>query len=405
MLFNVIMYCQEPPLLFPGRTNVQKAERTYRSQLRSASKCQTIESILDATVRLHGEGTTDVEAVAREAGVSVATVRKYFPTREDLFRGCTEHFLRTHRPPSLDTIGRIRDSGERLAEMVRQVYNLHGKALGHAWLAYQMQSESPVMARTVAKVEGFVSIAVDVMLHDWSGATGSLREELFGYARGLLSPLTYRAMRLPGSLSHEAAVEQTTVALATMLDIALPDQFRNRLLTRQQHNCERGTKMIGVNLKELTMLEGWYENDPSTRSRVAFPLYAATGAHTSAAVYFELDPGMAVGTHTDSAEEILFVVSGGVEVTLGEERATVGEGHLLLIPAMLPHNVRNVGTGTARLLGFFASCLVQSTFDQPSMPTRQQTLGTPPVPTPNGPLPWNQVAQMVMTQIGQAGER
>lgn len=384
--------------------SMDKAKRPYRSRLRSEGKSQTIESILDATVRLHGEGTTEIEAVAREAGVSVATIRKYFPTREDLFRGCTEHFVRTRNPPALGALARLSDPGERLAETVRQVYAFHSTAFGHTWLAYQMQGESPVMARMVAHVEGFIRIAVDTMLHDWSGATGSLRDQLFGHARGLLSPLTYRAMRLTGALRHEAAVDQSTVALAKMLGIALPDRFGTRLVTRQQAHYERGKKMIGVNLKELTMLEGWYEKDPSTRARTAFPLYAATGTRSSAAVYFELEPGMALGTHTDSAEEILFVVSGSVELTLGEEQATVGEGHLALIPAMVPHNVRNVGTDTAKLLGFFASSLVQSTFDQPLMPVGQQEMGTPPVPTPNGPLTWNQVTQMIMAQIGQARE-
>lgn len=376
--------------------------RPYQSPLRNESKSQTITSILDAAVRLHGQGTTEVESVAREAGVSVATVRKYFPTREDLFRGCTEHFLRTHQPPSLDRLGRIPNRGCRLVEIVRQAYDYYKSAFGQTWLAYQLQGESTVMAHTVAAVEGFSQVAVDVMTHDWSEAAGSAREGTIRYARGLLSALTYRSLRSCGGLSHDAARQQTTLALAKLLGIDLPDETRFDSVMREQGASERGLKMIGVNLKDLTLLEGWYENDPSTRSRTAFPLYGATGTRSSAVVYFELDPGMAVGMHTDSAEEILVVLSGAVEATLGEDRTTVGEGHLLVIPAMAPHNIRNVGTAPARLLGFFASNLVQSTFDQPIMPIRQRAVGTPPIPTPNGPLTWNAVAQIMMAPVDKA---
>lgn len=85
------------------------------------------------------------------------------------------------------------------------------------------------------------------------------------------------------------------------------------------------------------------------------------------------------GTHTDSAEEILLVLAGTVEVRLGEERGTLGQGAAALIPALVPHSVHNSRTETARCVGFFAAAAVVSTFDQPLMPFGQQAVGTPPV--------------------------
>ncbi len=137
--------------------------------------------------------------------------------------------------------------------------------------------------------------------------------------------------------------------------------------------------MNTADLNHLDLLDAWYEDDPAMRIRVTFPFYAATGAEGSAVVYFEIEPGRYLGTHTDSAEEIVLVLSGTVEATVGDERGRLSAGQAALIPAMAPHGVRNVGDETARCVGFFAGAEVVSTFDQPMMPFGQRVVGTPPV--------------------------
>jgi quercetin dioxygenase-like cupin family protein len=136
--------------------------------------------------------------------------------------------------------------------------------------------------------------------------------------------------------------------------------------------------MQTADLNQLELLEGWYEQDPAMRTRVTFPFFAATGTENTAVVYFEIEPGHYLGTHTDSAEEIVLVLAGTVEASLGEETGRLSAGQAALIPAMVPHGVRNVGDETARCVGFFAAAEVVSTFDQPMMPFGQQVLGTPP---------------------------
>lgn len=163
--------------------------------------------------------------------------------------------------------------------------------------------------------------------------------------------------------------------------------------------------MIAVRLQDLVLLEGWQEHDPALRNKVAFPLYAVTGTSQSSTVYFELEPGKALGTHTDSAEEILLVLGGTVEVTVGAETVTASQGTLALVPAMVPHGVRNVGAETARCLGFFAAPRVVSTFTRPIMPLGQQEAGMPPIPAPDGPLTWNQVAERLMAMFGGNDQR
>lgn len=130
--------------------------------------------------------------------------------------------------------------------------------------------------------------------------------------------------------------------------------------------------MITAPLSAHDRPEVWWESDPSVRVRADFPLSAAKGSANTAVVYFELDPGCSLGRHTDSAEEVLLVLEGVVEVTVGDETGTVGAGTIALVPEMVPHSIRNVGDTPARVAGFFPSGHIVATFDEPYVPIDQQ---------------------------------
>ena len=116
----------------------------------------------------------------------------------------------------------------------------------------------------------------------------------------------------------------------------------------------------------------WWKSDPSVRVRADFPLSAATGSESSAVVYFELEPGCKLGRHTDSAEEVLLVLEGTVEVEVGDERGRISAGEMAVVPEMVPHGVANVGDSMARVIGFFSRGHIVATFDQPYEPMGQQ---------------------------------
>src|SRR5215210_5007373 len=137
--------------------------------------------------------------------------------------------------------------------------------------------------------------------------------------------------------------------------------------------------MIAERIDELELMEVWYEDDPAMRLKVNFPFFLGTGTKSTSVVYFEIEPGHRLGTHTDSAEEILLVLSGEVEVPLGDEQGRLSAGEMALVPAMVPHSLRNVGDGRVRVAGFFSSNVIVSTFDQPMTPFGQRIVGTPPV--------------------------
>jgi quercetin dioxygenase-like cupin family protein len=133
--------------------------------------------------------------------------------------------------------------------------------------------------------------------------------------------------------------------------------------------------MLAINTRDLELREGWIESDRDVaRVNVAFPLNRWAGTEDSAVVYFELEAGNRLATHTDSAEEILYIVAGQGEAELGDERGPASAGDLVVIPAMVPHGIRNTGGETLKVVGFFSQAEVESTFDEPVQPMGFTTL-------------------------------
>jgi quercetin dioxygenase-like cupin family protein len=135
--------------------------------------------------------------------------------------------------------------------------------------------------------------------------------------------------------------------------------------------------MLAVQIDDLELIEGWSENDPTRRARFNFPIFNQTGALSTAVVYFEVDPGQHLGMHTDSAEEILYIVSGTAEAIVGDERGELGPGSMALVPATVPHDIVNAGEETVRVVGFFSSSTLVSVFEDPFAPIGRRVVGTP----------------------------
>ncbi len=171
-------------------------------------------------MRLHSQGITTFRTVAKEAGVSLPTVEKHFPTRDDLFRACTTRGRAIMPPPSINDLTQITDPAERLNEIVRQIYVFYEAKLGVTWTSYKLEDESPILAEFLAGIDTMVSQATEVIIRDWKiNASPTETQTMSGLVRGLLSPLTYRALRLKGQLTLHQAIEQVTLALSKMLSI------------------------------------------------------------------------------------------------------------------------------------------------------------------------------------------
>jgi quercetin dioxygenase-like cupin family protein len=135
--------------------------------------------------------------------------------------------------------------------------------------------------------------------------------------------------------------------------------------------------MFAIQLADRDLAEITSETDETRQMRVDFPISSTAGAASTAVVYFELEPGEHTGMHTDSAEEIVLVLSGRAEAIVGDERGELSAGGLGLVPALVPHDVRNIGDETVRVVGFFSSATVVSVFDDALMPAGTRVVGTP----------------------------
>src|SRR6266581_21243 len=115
--------------------------------------------------------------------------------------------------------------------------------------------------------------------------------------------------------------------------------------------AKKEIQMQAVQIDELELFEGWSQGDAGMRVRAGFPISSGTGTKSTAVVYFELQPGEHLGSHTDSAEEILLILEGKGEATIGEEQAAVQAGTLAAVPALTPHSSaaqRSSGPDSAR---------------------------------------------------------
>lgn len=134
--------------------------------------------------------------------------------------------------------------------------------------------------------------------------------------------------------------------------------------------------MLTVNLNDLPLKETWVDGVPNQRAYSTFPLLGAQENNNISLVYFELRPGEELGSHTDSAEEVLFIVEGTVEVTVGEDKAVVEGPSLALVPTMVPHNLRNVGQTRVKVAGFFPSRYLVATFENKWQPDSTHVIDT-----------------------------
>jgi quercetin dioxygenase-like cupin family protein len=66
-----------------------------------------------------------------------------------------------------------------------------------------------------------------------------------------------------------------------------------------------------------------------------------------------IEPGAGAPTHFhDSADEVIVVLDGTLELWIGDERRHVGANHTVSLPAGVPHGFVAVGPGPATILAF-----------------------------------------------------
>lgn len=183
--------------------------RKYDTSRRKKVAEQTRQDILQAALKLHWQGITEFEPLAREAGCSLATLRKYFPSKEVLFGDCTQAFAATVTMPDLPTLGAISDPAKRLEQSVSELCRIHESMFGYAWLGAQQRENSPALDAVMSAYEGLADAIAGIITPAASPKAAMVR--------GLLDFLTYRALRLSGQLSPEKAKGELVATLQPLV--------------------------------------------------------------------------------------------------------------------------------------------------------------------------------------------
>jgi quercetin dioxygenase-like cupin family protein len=136
--------------------------------------------------------------------------------------------------------------------------------------------------------------------------------------------------------------------------------------------------MITAKFNELELLETWAEEDSEIRVKFAPALSSESGTTSTQVVYVNFEPGMRLGRHSHNAEEILLILEGTMELSMGGEQQQLSAGEVALIPVGEIHDQLNVGSETLRCVAFFSSAAVQHTWEVPLMPIGSRDFVTPP---------------------------
>jgi peptide-methionine (S)-S-oxide reductase len=101
----------------------------------------------------------------------------------------------------------------------------------------------------------------------------------------------------------------------------------------------------------------------------------------------------------------VLVLEGEAEVEAADERLRMQEGAVALVPATVPHYIRNVGATRLRVVGFFSSAAVVSHFDQTLVPFGESmlTLGTPGGSALAADRRWSGAAEELLERVPLAG--
>ena len=115
-------------------------------------------------------------------------------------------------------------------------------------------------------------------------------------------------------------------------------------------------------------VEVWNDYDPSMRFVALFPVGEKQGATASSAAYYIIEAGKHSGLHSDNVEEIVFVAEGEGEAFVIGGMQKLEAGKFVVFPAGVDHDIYAQGSVAMRLLSFFPTAEILSTFQQTIYP-------------------------------------
>lgn len=113
-------------------------------------------------------------------------------------------------------------------------------------------------------------------------------------------------------------------------------------------------------------VEAWREG-VNTRMRVS----ALTQTHQLCIFEQFCDPGLGAPIHIHAVEEILEIMEGEAEITLGHESCIVSANQSVVVPAGMRHGFTNIGTGILKVRATMAASIFEASYDARSELSRR----------------------------------
>ena len=109
------------------------------------------------------------------------------------------------------------------------------------------------------------------------------------------------------------------------------------------------------------------------REGVETRMLASSAAGAAQLTIFEqwCAPGLGAPTHLHAVEEVLRVLAGAAEVWVSAERATLGPGDSVIIPAGATHGFRNVTHGALHVQAILAAPIFEARYLDPERDVRR----------------------------------
>jgi AcrR family transcriptional regulator len=178
-------------------SNQMSEKRKYELKKRAERLAETRRRITEATVELHrtvGPAATQINEVARRAGVQRMTVYNHFPDDTALLTACSAHWRALHPAPDLAAWQAVKDPGARLRLGLGQLYGWFRETEPMTGNVLRDAQVLPAL-RTI--LEGGLLRYLDQarqVLTEPLGADGRRRERVDAAARAAIDLHTWRAL-------------------------------------------------------------------------------------------------------------------------------------------------------------------------------------------------------------------
>jgi AcrR family transcriptional regulator len=192
----------------------QTQARRYSTAWRQQQAAHTRTSILNAVVQVLAGGLADlsVPAIAREAGLSVRTVYRHFPTKRDLLIALSDHMseqagYKMQPPPRSpgDLAQTVRDAYRQADSLAAEIQAVYATGIGH-----EMRRERDVPFK--------LRVFADALAPVLERLPPDQQQHLLHLVTILISRYTLQRFKDDLDVSADEAAETVVWALETLID-------------------------------------------------------------------------------------------------------------------------------------------------------------------------------------------